>query len=127
MELEHINVLGDILNMTWGRASTPGGAATCSVTAKQQGDNLRILYLAAVNIGTVQEMNQARELNGDQARKSVDEFIKNVKKLFKQETKKALKVKQLTEDDSFEIVGNAPYGSLRRGYYRLSALFELSA
>lgn len=116
------------MDTTWGRASVPGGAAVMSVTGKLHGDFLRVLFMSAVNIGSVHEMHQAKEINGDEARKAIGEYIRNLKKLFKQETGSALKLKQVGEEDSFEIVGNpTSYGALRRGYYRLVANFDCKA
>jgi hypothetical protein len=52
--------------------------------------------------------------------------MKRVRDEFKEETGRALKVKNLKYDDSVEVISASPYVLKRNAFFRMNASFQVS-
>jgi hypothetical protein len=124
LSLDEINKLGNIIDTTFGRYSSPTGHT--SVTAHLTGDVLAVKFVTVIVIAS--EMPAHLQVDGHRqpAQKAIDGFMKRVRDEFKEETGRALKVKNLKYDDSVEVISASPYVLKRNAFFRMNASFQVS-
>ena len=72
-------------------------------------------------------MHEQKKAYDDESVKLTDDYMKRVKKEFKEATGRALKVKQLSTTDDLEIISSQPHVSARKvAYYTRNSQFEIS-
>ena len=126
LSMQEINVLGQLLNTTWGSTST-AASPTCSIKATMQGDVIVFTYTTITNIVMgINPRDQVRE----QERQSVEalnQHVKSIEKGFKEAAGRALKLKELGSDDSVEMISMSPHNPKRTAYYRRKTSFKIGA
>lgn len=120
-----INSLGQVLDTTWGRYSTPK-TASYSVKFSLQGNVLTASYAAIVNFGTEKEMALMKQRYSEESIDIIDAAMKNVKAAYKELSGKALVAKQYASSDSIEIINFNVHNPKRTAYYRRKTSFELA-
>jgi hypothetical protein len=120
------NALGQAIDTTWGRSSTPK-TASYSVKITMQGvDRILVSYAAVVNFGTERQMIEMKRAYESEAGSVVGEVMKKVKANYKDLTGSALSVKEAGEpSDSLEIINLNVHNARRTAYYRRKAVFEI--
>lgn len=121
------NALGQAIDTTWGRSSTPK-IASYSVKMTLLGpDRLLISYAAIVNFGTERQMIEMKRAYASEADSVVVEVVKRVKSIYKDLTGTSLATKAVNDAnvDSIEIIGLNSHNARRTAYYRRKAIFEL--
>lgn len=118
------NALGQALDTTWGRSSTPK-TATHSVKFTVNGDTLVASYAAIVNFATEREMVVMKRSYSEESKSVIDEVLKHVKATYKSLCGKTLKLKEASSQDSVEIIGVQMHNPKRTAYYRKKSLFEI--
>lgn len=117
MTFEQINVLGQLLDTTFGRSSLAKNG-TCSIKSTIAGNQLKIVYTTIVNIvGDMPQRDQAKE-HEKIAEKLVGDLITATKKEFKKVAGVALKLKKGDATDDIEFISMSPYNPKRVAYYR---------
>ena len=123
---EEISSLGQILDTTFGRTSTADNA-TASIKTKLQGSVLTVRYKCIVHFASDAAMHEQKKLYDEESVKLVDDYVKRVKKEFKEAAGRALKVKQISTDDDIEIISAQPHISPKKvAYYTRYATLEIS-
>ena len=126
LSMQEINVLGQILNTTWGSSSTVV-SPRFSVKSSLQGDVIVLTYITITNIVMgINPHDQVRE----QERESVQilkDFVKNVEKSFKAAAGRDLKLKETGTDDSIEMISMSPHNPKRTAYYRRKTSYKIGA
>lgn len=124
LSMQEINILGQILNSTFGASSTTV-SPTFSIKYTMQGDVIVFTYTTICNIVMgINPRDQVRE----QERASVEilkDYVKNVEKAYKQAAGSALKLKELGSDDSVEMLTMSPHNPKRTAYYRRKTSFKI--
>ena len=154
---DEINYLGNCLNTTWGIASTHrgtfplGSAPQCSIKGELVGmtqpelaldgsskNDLKMVlrYTTIVNFGSDQEFVADQRKFAAEARKLIGDCVKTIKKDFKLAAGRALKLKQVNDDGSAEVIyTGSPVLSFysqrqrpdfHRAYYRHVAVFNVT-
>ena len=121
------NALGQAIDTTWGRSSTPK-TASYSVKMSMLGpDRLLVSYAAIVTFGTERQMIEMKRAYSSEADSVVAEVIKKVKANYKELTGDSLATKAVPmgEVDSLEIINLNVHNARRSAYYRRKAVFEL--
>lgn len=119
------NALGQALDTTWGRCSTPK-TASYSVKFTLAGDILTASYQAVVNFASEKEMNI---MYRNYERESIDVIaaaLKSAKDIYKNITGNSLTTKELDSNDSVEIIGFNVHNPKRTAYFRRKTKFEIS-
>jgi len=124
LEIDY-NALGQALDTTWGRCSTPK-TASYSVKFTMQGNLLMASYAAIVNFGTEKEMQLMKQNYAQESMDVIAATIKKVKAEYKEMTGKALSTKEHSTSDSLEIIGFNVHNPKRTAYYRRKTCFELA-
>jgi len=140
LNFEEVNVLGNIINDTYGKGSTnygEGGSRYTPVVSGHQssvvtksslhGEILTVTSLSVINLSHIQTQHQEIAKCENELNQHVKKYISNVKKEFKKKENagRALKCKQIknSERNSVEII--SPYAENRRAIVRRSIDFEV--
>ena len=57
--------------------------------------------------------------------KITKEYMKNIKKEFKSSAGRSLKAKELTSNDSIDVITTSPYSPRRTAYYRRTTVYRV--
>lgn len=154
---EEINCLGDILNTTWGKASTSRGnfpIGTAPLTSlkpslivrndenedssEDKNRKLQILFKYTDMVQFSNNRSLARQKNSCnvRARKIIEKAVSELKRQFREEIGKRLKLKELDGVGTVEVLtNNAPAMSFRtdsqkrdafKAWYRYQLVFEVN-
>ena len=126
LNFEEVNILGDIINHTWGKAST-GESAHVSVTCSLQGETLSVLAMEVVNTLDATHMRQEVSRAEDELNQHINKYIRELKKEFKDHAGRALVCKQIkdSEDTNVELVHFSPHSPKRASYVRRRISYEI--
>lgn len=119
------NALGQVIDTTWGRSSTPATAGH-SVKFSMHGDTLTASYAAIVNFGTEKEMVMMKRNYEEESKAVIKATIDNIKANYKNLSGKNLSLKEVGTSDSIEIIGYGVHNPKRTAYYRRKTVYELS-
>lgn len=127
LSFEDYNALGQVIDTTWGQASTDA-CPTMSVKMTLATDHTAIIkYTTVITFqGSLQQDVYGKEYGV--AQQAVDAYIKEVKKGFKELTGRPLKLKLLDLEPTIEMIDvNAfsPLATVRTAYYRCVGEVEL--
>lgn len=126
LSMQEVNALGQILNDTYGASSTVA-APTHSIKYVMQGDVITFAYTTIANI--VMGFDPHEQLK-EQARESVTRIkakVKDTEKSFKAAAGRDLKLKEISSDDSVEVISMSPHNPKRTVYYRRKTSYKIGA
>jgi hypothetical protein len=124
LELDY-NALGQAIDTTWGRSSSPI-VNSFSVKMKLVGpDMLSVTYQTVVNFASERQMLQVKIREEKLSLDNIKSVLDAVKKSYKDLTSKALKMKEVSSGDSVEIVGFGVHNPKRTALYRKQVMFEI--
>jgi hypothetical protein len=126
LSFEEINVIGQITNSTWGNWSTkrnPGISIKCSLSSAvpdEGPDILTLQYTTVVNLtsDSQRSMRDAVAIYEDESIRASNDYLKDMKKDFKEAMGRSLKLKEIDTYDSVELITMSPYSPKRTAYYR---------
>lgn len=119
------NALGQAIDTSWGRSSTPK-TASYSVKLTMMGpDRLLASYQAVVNFGTERQMIEMKRLYAEESESITNEVLKTVKASYKELSGDSLTTKQINTSDSLEIINFNVHSPKRTAYFRRKTIFEL--
>ena len=116
------NVLGQILDTTWGRSSSPN-TSSYSVKFDLKGDELIVKYVAIVAFASEVEKVTTKRQYDRESRTIIAEVVRKIKSLYKDYTGSTLKMKIISSEDNIEIIGFAVHNPKRTAYYRRISTF----
>jgi hypothetical protein len=119
-----VNILGQILNDTWGEWSTKI-SPTMSVKAALSGDILECKYITIATLPSGYHDKASIEMNEQQSTQVTNSFMKSLRARFKKEAGRPIKVKQLGTNDSLEMITQSTYSSKRNAYYRRTTTYRV--
>lgn len=120
-----INALGQAIDTTFGRSSTPQTASYSVKISLQGGDRLLAIYKAIVNFGTEREMVMMKRLYVDESKQAIDAAMKHVKQVYKDLSGKSLSTKESSSDDSLEIIQFNVHNPKRTAYFCRKTILEV--
>ena len=126
LSLQEINSLGQILDINYGTSRlgeyrTP----TMSITTKLQGDKMTCTYTTICHVASDRNLRAQVRSFEEESVKLVKEYVKLVKKEFKESAAKALKLKEVSSRDSVELITTSPYTPRKTAYYRRYVTFQV--
>jgi hypothetical protein len=120
------NALGQSLDTTWGRSSTPK-TASYSVKISMSGpDRLIASYAAIVNFGTERQMIEMKRRYEVESNDIIAEVMKHVKTNYKDLAGSSLTIKEVGTQDNIEVIAVNIYNPKRTAYYRRKTVFEIA-
>lgn len=117
--------LGQAIDTTWGRTSTPR-TASYSVKFSIVGGCLQASYAAVVNFSSEREMIEMKRRYAQESISITDAVIKQIAKTYKDLCGKTVKIKERSRTDSVEIISNSVNNPKRTAYYRCKVLYDLA-
>jgi hypothetical protein len=126
LSLSDINILGQCINSTWGSSGngefrTP----TMSIKSSIQGDNMTCSYTTIVHLASERNLRDQVRRFEEESIKIIKEYVNLVKKDFKAESGRALKVKEVATTDSVELITASPFTPRKTAYYRRFTTFKV--
>jgi len=119
------NALGQSIDSTWGRSSTPKTASYSVKLTMIGADRILASYAAIVNFGTERQMIEMKRGYNEESKSVTSEVMKNVKANYKELCGLSLSVKELSSSDSLEIIGFNVHNPRRTAYFRRKTVFEI--
>jgi hypothetical protein len=119
------NVLGQVIDTTWGRSSTPKTASYSVKLTLLGPDRMLASYQAVVNFGTERQMIDMKRLYAEEAESIINEVLKTVKSNYKELTGSSLVTKEVNSTDSLEIINFNVHNPRRTAYFRRKTVFEI--
>jgi len=147
MNFEEINILGNIINDSWGTGSTNyyereeenmygsgmtrlGPAQPSSVATKVSlhGENMTVTSLAIINLGSIGSQHKEITKVENELDQHINKYISKIKKEFKMKENagRALKCKQIKDSEKTDVEMINHYAANRRAYVRRSVVYEVS-
>jgi len=124
LTFEESNVLGNILNTTFGKASTRD--AGYGITTSLAGNLLTLKYATVVHFNSSDGLATQKKEHERQSNEMLQAKIKEVKADFREQTGRALKVKETESNDDIELISATAYSERKIAYYRRAIIFEIS-
>jgi hypothetical protein len=119
------NALGQAIDTTWGRASTPK-MASYSVKFTLAGDVLTASYQAVVNFASEKEMIMMNRMYEEESSDIIQAVLKSVKAVYKDLSGSTLTTKEHSTNTSVEIIGVNVHNPKRTAYFRRKTAFEIA-
>ena len=124
LTFEETNILGNIINTTFGKASTR--AAGYGVTTSLAGDRLTLKYATVVHFNSSDGLATQKKEHERQSNEMLQEKIKEIKAEFREQAGRALKVSEVDNKDDVELISATAYSERKIAYYRRALVFEIS-
>ena len=119
------NALGQALDTTWGRCSTPK-TASYSVKFNLAGDVLTASYQAIVNFASEKEMVIMKRMYEEESTEVINAVLKNVKSVYKDLTGESLSTREHSTNASIEMINFNIHNPKRTAYFRKKIAFEIA-
>lgn len=125
MSEREIRALGQAIDTTWGRSSTPQ-TASYSVKFTLHGNILKAVYGTIVNFATERDMYLMKNRCSEASLESIKKELDVVKEKYSKICGKRLSVKEVASSDSLEVIGFNVHNPKRTSYYRRCTEFEVA-
>jgi len=120
------NALGQAMDTTWGRTSTPQVATQSVKFVLLNADTVEVRYVTIVNLVHDKELTELKKRYTDESTSVIDKAVSKVKETYKEQAEKSIKFKQIEETHSFEYINLNIHNSKRTAYFRRSVFFKVS-
>lgn len=120
-----INAVGQAIDTTWGRTSTPMTASYSVKFTLLGGNRILASYMVITNFVSEKEMILMKRSCSEESEKVIDAHVRTVKETYKDITGQTLKFGQVETSDSLEIIGFNVHNPKRTAYYRRKTVFDL--
>lgn len=124
MDNQTVQILGQILDTTWGKSST-ASSPTMSIKGSLAGDTLTVSYTTIVHLASERNLRDQVKRFEEESVQLTNEFCKKCKSEFKNAASSALVLKQLSTNDSVELITASPFTPRRTAYYRRFTTYEV--
>lgn len=121
-----VNALGQSIDTTWGRCSTPVTASQSVKFTLLGGNMILASYQVITNFVSEKEMILMKRSCSEDSLTVINANIKAVKETYKELTGDSLTFKEVNSTDSLEIIGFNVHNPKRTAYYRRKTVFELA-
>lgn len=123
MTIAEINELGNILNTTFGKASSPSG--TYSIKASLAGSTMTVKYTTVVHFASERGLRDQVIRYSEEGAQMIDSFMREVKSHFKEAAGRSLKSKDIGGSDDVELLQSNARIPRKTAYYRFNRSFEI--
>ena len=117
LSAQKVMLLGNILDTTYGRSGA-SASGTSSIKYSLSGDLLTLKYTRVVHFAGEASLRSQVERYTDEAVDILGKYLTEVKKVYKEASGEALKVKDVRSDDDIEMVSTNNMTPRKVAYYR---------
>ena len=124
----NINALGQAMDTTWGRSSTPKTASYSVKFTFQGSDRLLASYAVIINFVSEKQMIEMKRSCAEESETVIAAHVQSIKDIYKQLTGDSISLKEQKENstDSLEIISFNVHNPKRTAYYRRKVVFEIA-
>ena len=129
LEVQDVNTLGDIINSTFGRTSTPRSTNTLSITCKILNENtLLITFTTIMTFYNNSQMQAQKNKMNDESKRIINQYIKELKTQFKERAGKTIKLEPKGEGETTLEIYNVQshINTKKDAFYRHKVFVEFS-
>jgi len=126
MTFEQVNILGQLLDTTFGRSSATAKNPTFSIKTTMAGDKITVTFTTIVGLVSDKVMRDQVKEEARVSEKYISDFIEQVKKDFKAAAGTTLKLKKGESSDDIELISMSPYNPKKTAYYRRRAVYTVN-
>lgn len=124
MTSEEYNALSTLMDDTFGSGGSNGSFKCVGKITKE--NTLTVTCMMVVNLLNRSEMQVEAKKSEDQLNKLCNEYMKRLKKDFKEQLGRALKAKQVSSDMSVELINMSSYSPKGTSLIRHVTVFDIS-
>ena len=124
LTFEETNILGNILNYSFGKASTRD--AGYGVTTSLSGNALTVKYATVVHFNSPDGLATQKKEHERQSNEMLSKKIQEIKADFREQAGRALSVKEVSNNDDVELISATAYSERKIAYYRRAIVFEIA-
>ena len=124
LTFEEINILGNIINYSFGSASTKD--AGYGITTSLGGNLMTLKYATVVHFNSSDGLATQKKEHERQSNEMLDKKLAEVKADFREQAGRALKLKEVSNIDDVELISATAYSERKIAYYRRAIVFEIS-
>lgn len=124
MTSNEINILGNLINTTWGKYSSPAG--NWSITCSLAGESMTLKYTTIVYFASEQSLRDQVVRCAEEAKQRLTDHLSKVKSEFKDATGKTLKISNERSADDVELIQATAQSPRKIAYYRMNSIVALS-
>jgi len=129
LNTSEVNVLGQILDDTWGQSSgstmrdfrTP----TMAIRTQLSGDTLTCTYTTIIHLASERNLRDQCRVFEEESIKLIGDYVKELKKRFKDVSGRVLKTKESSTRDNIELITASPFTPRKTAYYRRFTSFKV--
>jgi len=123
MTFNETNVLGQIIDTSYGRSSSPDG--TWSIKVQLAGDTMTMKYTTVVHFATERGLGDQVQFCVNEATQRIDAYLKEVKSAFKDTAGRTLKTTDNGGSDDVELIQSTARSPRKVAYYRYNRSFTI--
>lgn len=123
MTFEDMNILGNLIDTTYGKSSSPAG--DYSIKSDLAGETLTLKYTTVVHFASERSLRDQVGRCKEEAHSRLDDYLKLIKSGFKDAAGKPLKTEMSGHDDNVELISSTSNSPRKIAYYRMSHKFTL--
>ena len=120
LSTKEINALGQITQKGWGVSSMPN-----SVNCSMHGDVLTMKYLTVVHFAAESALTAQVDRVNHESIEILTKCVADLKKQFREMTGKTLKLKEMSNRDSLEVIAATNLSPRRVAYYRRQVTLQV--
>jgi len=124
LTFEETNILGNIINNTFGKAST--NAAGYGIQTSLGGNILTLKYATIVHFNSSDGLKTQKNEHERRSNEMLNNKLAEIKLEFKELADRSLKIKEISNSDDVELVSASAYSERKIAYYRREIEFEIS-
>ena len=113
-----VNVLGNLINTTHGKSSSPSG--TYSIKVDLAGETMTMKYSTIVHFASERGLSSQVVRCAEEAIQRLDEYLSLIKKDFKGEAGYSLKTTHVGGNDNVELIQATSNSPRKIAYYRMN-------
>lgn len=123
LSFNDVNILGNIIDTTFGRSSSPGGSV--SIKSHLSGDNLVVVYNEIVNIASDREKAQQVAPVIDRGMTQIKKRKAEIEKEFKKIAKRGITLKEVSDSPELLPMSYNYLNPIRPTHFKLTVTYEV--
>jgi hypothetical protein len=120
LSMKDVNALGQITQKGWGVSSMPN-----SVNCSLHGDTITMKFITVVHFAADQALRSQSDRVSHESIEVITKCVADMKKRFKEMTGNSLKLKEISNTDSLEVIAATNLSPRRVAYYRRQVTLQV--
>ena len=126
MEDINLNALGQAMDDTWGRSSTPKTASYSVKFSFYGGNRILASYQVITNFVSERQMIDMKRRCSDESLDVINAHVKSIKDSYKKLAGESITFKEEASTESLEIIGFNVHNPKRTALFRRKTIFEVA-